>query len=457
MKKDTVVLEEKKKSKKGFRLELFGFFIIFFTVILTFSLLLIVTNSRATYDRYHKATETYFVCQTAANDARKASERVTMLAREFVNDGNMVSLEKYFTECNETKTREKAIETLKAQVHDPSKDVYLDRAVDLSISATETELTAIRLVMEANGTPVPEEIQKRTQLTQMEQQYSSTGKIELANKLLQDSNYNALKTEINRNIEEYLKDLLKDTRETEENSLELFNTYQMIQLVVTFFIVIMLIVTVVLTSIFLIRPLRKSTKQILLHRALPVKGPMEMRTFAALYNKALESSLSKQDKLSHDASHDSLTGIQNRIIFDSMCHSVTQTNDTAIVLLDIDDFKTINDTHGHDIGDGVLKKVAKLLTASFRSDDIVCRIGGDEFTVIMQDVSFYQKEQIAKKMGFLTENLAVATDDLPAATVSVGIAFGDAHCSFNDLYKRADDALYGVKTTTKNAIKVYGA
>ena len=457
MKKENGFLDEKQKSKKGFRLELFTFFIILFTVILTFSLILVVTNARATYDRYYKATETYFICQTSADSARRASEYVTAKAREFVTSGDMVTLEKYFTECNDTKTREKAIETLKAQVHDPSKDVYLDRAVDLSLSATETELTAIRLVMEAYDIPVPEAIQQRTQLTATEESYSSAEKIKLANDLLQDPNYTALKTEINRNVEEYLKDLLQETRDTEQESSKLFNTYQMIQLVVTIFIVLMLITTVALTSAFFIRPLRKSTKQILLHRALPVKGPMEMRTFAALYNKALESTLTKRDKLSHDASHDSLTGIQNRIIFDSMCHPVSTTADTAVILLDVDNFKTVNDTYGHDVGDGLLKKVAKLLKASFRSNDIICRIGGDEFTVIMQDVSFYQKEQVAKKMSFLTENLAVATDNLPAATVSVGIAFGDQNCSFNELYKRADDALYGVKTTTKNAFKVYGA
>ena len=125
--------------------------------------------------------------------------------------------------------------------------------------------------------------------------------------------------------------------------------------------------------------------------------------------------------------------------------------------MDIDNFKYINDNFGHDVGDGVLQKLAKLLRASFRSDDILCRIGGDEFCVIMQDVSYFQREQITKKMQFLMDNLGVATDNLPAASVSIGVAFGEAQCSFNDLYKRADDALYGVKSTTKNGIKVYGA
>ena len=215
MSRETIT-EKKEKTRSGFRLELFNFFIILLTAILTVSLILVSARSRETYDSFYKATETYFVCQTAADEARKASEYVTSMAREFVFGFDEVKLENYFTESNKTKRREKAIETLKAQVHDPSKDVYLDRAVDLSISATEIELTAIRLVMEAKNIPVPEAVQERAPLTSTEQAYSPEEKIQLANELLQDNNYNALKNEINRNVEEYLRDLLEDTRKTEE-------------------------------------------------------------------------------------------------------------------------------------------------------------------------------------------------------------------------------------------------
>ena len=452
-------IDNQKKPRKGFRLELFNFFIMLFTVILTISMIVIVTHAGSAYGRFYEATETYIACQSAAEEARNASEYLTTEIRYFVRTGDRVHLDNYFYECKVEKRREKAIETIQSHVNDPDKAEFLDNAVNLSKQLMQIDFYAIRLTLEANGAEYqsyPEPIKVVT-LSSEDAALSKAEKLRLANDKVQNSEYNGYKEQINNNVALYLKDLLKDTRATGQESSALFTTLQNIQLLLFVFIIFMLIFTVLLTSFFLIRPLRKSAKEILMHHSLPVKGPMEIRTLAVLYNKALENTQTRQDKLSHDASHDALTGIQNRIIFESMCHTVSSTTDTAIVLMDIDNFKYINDNFGHDVGDGVLQKLAKLLRASFRSDDILCRIGGDEFCVIMQDVSYFQREQITKKMQFLMDNLGVATDNLPAASVSIGVAFGEAQCSFNDLYKRADDALYGVKSTTKNGIKVYGA
>ncbi|MBO7519806.1 MAG: GGDEF domain-containing protein, partial [Clostridia bacterium] len=284
---------------------------------------------------------------------------------------------------------------------------------------------------------------------------SADEKIERAKELVQGGKYIDYKDEIYENISLYTQDLLDGTRKRERENSALFSKYQQIQMILIVALICILMVTVAFTTIFLIRPLRKSSKLITEQNSLPVKGTTEMRTFAMLYNKALEKTKTQQDKLTYAASHDSLTGIQNRIVFDEMYRSVQKTDDITLVLIDVDAFKEINDTKGHDIGDSVLKKVASVLHTSFRSGDVICRIGGDEFALILNGLSSEQKEQLENKLRFVMHKLGEADSDAPAFTLSMGVAFGSEKDNFKILYKKADQALYGIKTTSKNGIGFY--
>jgi len=117
----------------------------------------------------------------------------------------------------------------------------------------------------------------------------------------------------------------------------------------------------------------------------------------------------------------------------------------ALILADVDVFKQINDTRGHDTGDRILKRVAALLHTTFRSTDCVCRIGGDEFAVIMVDMSRELYYTITDKIAEINGLLAVPEDGLPAVSLSAGVAFSDENGFCGSLFRAADSALYTAK------------
>lgn len=136
----------------------------------------------------------------------------------------------------------------------------------------------------------------------------------------------------------------------------------------------------------------------------------------------------------------------NRRSFDqilSLCEK--DRSSFALILADVDVFKQINDTCGHDTGDRILKRVAALLHTTFRSTDYVCRIGGDEFAVIMVDMSRELYYTITNKIAEINGLLAVPEDGLPAVSLSAGVAFSDENGFCGSLFRAADSALYTAK------------
>ena len=129
----------------------------------------------------------------------------------------------------------------------------------------------------------------------------------------------------------------------------------------------------------------------------------------------------------------------------------------AFLILDIDYFKQVNDSYGHAVGDIVLQKFGKLLKSTFREGDILGRIGGDEFVVIMKNIQ--TKDIATKKAGeFLAKTQAYKIDELKGNNISISIGIStapqDGDC-YMDLYKRADQALYQAKRSGKARVCNY--
>jgi diguanylate cyclase (GGDEF)-like protein len=184
----------------------------------------------------------------------------------------------------------------------------------------------------------------------------------------------------------------------------------------------------------------------------------------ARYNQLIEraatkkiSNLQKQnEELYLQAIIDELTGLYNRRYFlDRLKEEFTRyqryKGDLCLSLLDVDDFKAINDTYGHDIGDMVLADTARTLIRSLREIDVIARIGGDEFALLMPETSLNSAKKLMNRArGKLRKNEMIKKYNI---TFSVGLQqLHQGNASIHALFKSADNALYKAKSLGKDMI-----
>ena len=149
--------------------------------------------------------------------------------------------------------------------------------------------------------------------------------------------------------------------------------------------------------------------------------------------------------LKKKAEHDSLTGLLNRrALEDLQTVFGNSSKPVALAVIDVDNFKKVNDEYGHETGDMMLKHVASLLESSFRSSDYVVRFGGDEFVVILTELKYEHMSNIEKKFDRINIALKNPDEKIPPVSVSVGLAFSSKGFT-DDLFSRADQALYHAK------------
>ena len=156
------------------------------------------------------------------------------------------------------------------------------------------------------------------------------------------------------------------------------------------------------------------------------------------------------EELSYTATHDELTGLYNRQGY----KHILQTLDLSrcyFIMLDADDFKSVNDTYGHETGDKVLIKIANTLKDHFRSGDYIFRVGGDEFIVVMTHAGENLKELVSGKLESINRDLTDSSDGVPSVSISAGVAHGRSAEDDTELLRRADSAMYGAKKRGKCA------
>ncbi len=157
---------------------------------------------------------------------------------------------------------------------------------------------------------------------------------------------------------------------------------------------------------------------------------------------------------------DELTGLYNRRYFDRhlslmLEKAQEQARDMAVMLIDMDFFKSVNDTHGHDIGDSVLREFSDRLRRNIRGVDLACRFGGEEFVVLMPDTDWRQAQGVAERVRQAVAERGFGTNaSRPLAiTVSVGLALNDSDTDTPEvMLKRADVALYRAKREGRNRV-----
>ncbi len=161
-------------------------------------------------------------------------------------------------------------------------------------------------------------------------------------------------------------------------------------------------------------------------------------------------------ELAHQAFHDALTGLANKALFrDRLNHAVARLETSglqlAVLFLDVDNFKTVNDSLGHSRGDLLLGIVSETLVGCMRSSDTVARLGGDEFAVLIEDLADHSDAtQVAEDiLTALRRPVSLGSKDV-VATVSIGIRFGTPGCTSEELLRDADRAMYMAKENGKD-------
>ncbi len=174
--------------------------------------------------------------------------------------------------------------------------------------------------------------------------------------------------------------------------------------------------------------------------------------------------------LEKDLIHDPLTGLHTRAFFEeesnmylaavfnivgSKRHEWFGFKNLSVLFFDIDNFKQINDTYGHPVGDAVLRQVGKTILSSMREGDLVARWGGEEMVAMLLGSSEADAKQKAEKVRAKIEDLTFEASSDLKVTISIGVANATEKITCEDLVKQADKALYKAKETGRNKVVAY--
>lgn len=425
--------------------------------IIAVGLMITAANVHSYSVRLEEANKRHFEAEIAAGDLTEASAYLTECARSFAATGDLEYLTNYFEEVNVTKRREAAVATLDSLLdEEKSAQEMLARALDLSNELMKEECKSMRMVQISGSIP-DSEVPDAVSGVKLDPEYGSMTPHQLrdaAVALLFDDVYSSYQAQIQENIDKCTENLIESSRRAEISTLDILRRLLITQTV----LVILLITTIVAEAASLILrvriPLRNLLGRIERQEFAVPDGVTELRDVSNIYNELLEENLNTRRKLTYEASHDTLTGLYNRSAYEVFMVDHKLDN-IALLLLDFDEFKSINDTYGHETGDRLLKKVAEILQSNFRSDDFVCRLGGDEFCVVMTRVDSELKQLVRDKTDAINEQLMHPDDGLPAVSLSVGAAFSDREGPQGDLLRDADAALYKVKKSGRCGCSIF--
>jgi diguanylate cyclase (GGDEF)-like protein len=225
-------------------------------------------------------------------------------------------------------------------------------------------------------------------------------------------------------------------------------------------VTLIFLLTMVIFLRYLLRPLKNAaqyadrmTRGEIPLEPLPLVRDDEVGHLTLAFNRVLSKLLESRAALEHLAHHDTLTGLPNRqLLADRMKQALARAQRgqrlVAVMLLDLDGFKPINDGMGHEAGDAALCEVAARLRGVLRREDSLARVGGDEFVILLSDLKDNAREAaqaVANKCLEVFQQPFIINEQLCRLGASIGIAIGDGECSPGKLLIAADQAMYQAK------------
>ena len=424
--------------------------------IVAIAIIIVSLNVRQGIDNIEAANERFILAQKAATDLEMGSDYLTENVRSFVMTGDTQYLENYFEELDVTKRRDGAVQSLEDLLGDNEALDNLRKALDYSNELVTFEDQAMKLTLLAEGydeTSMPEDL-RDVSLSAEQIALAPEEKRRLAQGLVFGDSYAEYKAHIKDHAARCTDALIESSGQLRSKTSTDMVTLLAIQSICTFAMLIIVLAIVAFIIGWIQRPLARMVENMRRKEFVNPAGAIELRFVADTYNSIFEDNRKQFDRLNYRSMHDALTGLYNRKAYNLMQREMDLSR-VALLMVDVDKFKTVNDTYGHDVGDLVLKRVAEVLQYSFRSDDLVFRLGGDEFVVIMLDANSSMRETLQRKIDQANLMLQKPAGDLPPTSLSVGAAFSDRQNPMGDIFKDADTALYRMKESGRCGCVIY--
>lgn len=411
------------------------------------------------YTKYEEMMNSYQFVETqgeAASSFKAASDYLTDQARRFVVIGEVENAENYFEEKNVLKNREAAIARIEGSHSLELEGELLENAMELSEGLVEQEIHAMRLTASAKQMDIkqlPEEIASY-ELADDELNLDSSAQQDLAVRLLYDNDYEVAKDRINWDIGNAIT-LIKDEsgtkyREDESDLIVILNGATL--LVFVMFILLMLIF--IFNTLLVVNPAKRFTDSLDKMEKLPEIGGYEFRKFARRYNDIYRSNKKNRELLREQGEVDDLTGTLKAGTLELVRHNLSQNSDPlGIMMVDIDNFRSIKEASGYDMADRVVAKVAKLFTSCFKSSDYIIRTSQDEFEIFLLRMGQEDSHMLLERISEINQKLQDTGDGVIAASVSVGVSFSEEGYTI-EAERRADMALNSVKENGRGACKI---
>ncbi len=428
------------------------------TIALAIVCAILFWQGRAQFNVLQQATEAYISCENDAQQVQDRSDHLTEQVRLVTMTAKPEYIDNYFSMANSNEEFDEAFADLKSRFEGTDAYESLRTAMDESNELMNTEFYAMRLICEANDIdPSPWPEIASCQISDDDSRTSHDSMIYKAQNLVSDSKYQEAKDSINSHTTDCIAKVTDATIGSQDRAASIFDgIYGTIEACIAIYIALTLIICALVRRA-VVKPLLSFGDSIKANQLFPVQGAGELQVLAETYNRVFTENEATHMIVKHQAEHDPLTDLLNRGSFDkALKFHDDGKHDFALVLADVDQFKSVNDAFGHAVGDQVLKRVSSLLQVAFGSTDFVCRIGGDEFAVIMVDVTSDLRYTIQEKIDFVNTELSKPIDGMPQVSLSAGTAFADRPDPGDSIYKDADDALYHTKENGRSSCSFFG-
>lgn len=425
-------------------------------IIVLFALLGSMPQTSESFRNVEDVTDEYILFQNSVFALKKDVNEFSDRTKAFIVSHDLEDVVLYFNEKQMSQLRRQSPTDPENNITDKEALHHLQSADDLSERLMHEQSYAMRLILEADGQPedtYPTAL-RSIQLNDIDKALAPKGKEQRAKDIIFGPACSTLLDQINTQLKLYndtVTEIIFNKQISNESRLKMSvsSRQQFILLMMGILLLVMLFI-----FLFVLKPINTLITNIRYGQLADDGGAYELQFLADTYNQYRQKMDEVNQKLIYDASHDTLTGLFNRGAYEKFNDPSGKAN-VALIIIDVDNFKEINDTYGHEIGDKVLARVGQVLRHSFREGDKACRMGGDEFSILMQGIDSTKVDIVRNKVALAARILAEPEKDVPAITISVGVAFSDCVIKRENLFRAADFALYKIKQNGRNGCGFY--